>query len=198
MEEEQRSEFMGRVVKETERLTHLITQVLYLERYESGKQKLNLSSFSMVELAEDAFQSIEPLAKIKNIDFKLIHPNSSLLLHADKDLLRQVMINLLGNAVKFTNEDGHIEFILTDNHDEIVVNVKDNGKGIPKVDQPFLFDKFFQARNQTVKKPEGSGLGLAISKKIVIMHGGKIWVESEEGKGSRFMFLIPNFMARNV
>jgi Na+/proline symporter/signal transduction histidine kinase len=198
MEEEQRSEFMGRVVKETERLTHLITQVLYLERYESGKQKLNLSSFSMVELAEDAFQSIEPLAKIKNIDFKLIHPNSSLLLHADKDLLRQVMINLLGNAVKFTNEDGHIEFILTDNHDEIVVTVKDNGKGIPKVDQPFLFDKFFQARNQTVKKPEGSGLGLAISKKIVIMHGGKIWVESEEGKGSRFMFLIPNFMARNV
>jgi signal transduction histidine kinase len=149
-------------------------------------------------LAKDAYQSIEPLAKNKLINFKLIHPNSSLLLHADKDLLRQVIINLLSNAVKFTPENGHIEFILTDTHDEIVVTIQDNGKGIPKDEHPFLFDKFFQARNQTLKKPEGSGLGLAISKKIVAMHGGKIWVESEEGKGSRFMFLIPNFMARNV
>ena len=198
MDEEQRSEFLGRIVKEIERLSHLITQVLYLERYESGRQKLNLSSFSMIELAKEAYDSLEPLAKLKGIDYKLIHPNSTLLLHADKDLLRQVMINLLGNAVKFTPERGHIEFILADNHDEIIVTIQDNGKGIPKDEHPFLFDKFFQARNQTLKKPEGSGLGLAISKKIVTMHGGKIWVESEEGKGARFVFLIPNFMARNV
>ncbi len=198
MAEEQRSEFLGRIVKEIERLSHLITQVLYLERYESGRQKLNLSSFSMVELANDAYQSLQTLASLKQIDFKLICPDSSLLLHADKDLLRQVMINLLGNAVKFTPEKGHIEFILADNHDDIIVTIQDNGKGIPKDEQPFLFDKFFQARHQTLKKPEGSGLGLAISKKIVTMHGGKIWVESDEGKGARFVFLIPNFMARNV
>jgi Na+/proline symporter/signal transduction histidine kinase len=198
MEEEQRSEFLGRIVKEIERLSHLITQVLYLERYESGRQKLNLSSFSMVDLAIDAYDSMEPLAKLKNIEFQLIRPNSTLLLHADIDLLRQVFINLLSNAIKFTPENGHIELIVTDNSDEIVVTVQDSGKGIPKDAQPFLFDKFFQARNQTLKKPQGSGLGLAISKKIVTMHGGKIWVESEEGKGSRFVFLIPNFMARNI
>lgn len=198
MEEAQRSEFLGRIATETERLSHLITQVLNLERYESGRQKLNLSSFSMIELAREAYSSMEPLAGAKNIDFKLIHPNSTLLLHADKDLLRQVMINLLGNAIKFTPEGGHIEFIVVDNHDEIIVTIQDNGKGIPKEVHSFLFDKFFQARNQTLKKPEGSGLGLAISKKIVTMHSGKIWVESEEGKGARFVFLIPNFVARNV
>lgn len=198
MEEEQRSEFLGRIAKETERLSHLITQVLNLERYESGRQKLNLSSFSMIDLAKDAYQSMEQLARNKSIAFRLIHPNSTLLLHADKDLLRQVMINLLGNAIKFTPEGGHIEFIVVDNHDEIVITVQDNGKGIPKEVHSFLFDKFFQARNQTLKKPEGSGLGLAISKKIINMHSGKIWVESEEGKGSRFVFLIPNFVARNV
>lgn len=198
MEEEQRSDFLGRIVKETERLSHLITQVLYLERYESGRQKLNLSSFGMVELAADVFHSLEPLALNKQIDMKLIHPDSTLLLHADKDLLRQVMINLLSNAIKFTPEKGHIEFIVVDNHEEITVTIQDSGKGIPKEAHPFLFDKFFQARNQTLKKPEGSGLGLAIAKKIVGMHSGKIWVESEEGKGARFVFLIPNFMARNV
>lgn len=198
MDEEQRSEFLGRIVKETERLSHLITQVLNLERYESGRQKLNLSSFSMVELAKEVYQSLEPLAEARHIDMKLVYPNSTLLLHADQDLLRQVMINLLGNAIKFTPDKGRIDFVIVDNHDEIIVTIQDNGKGIPKEVQPFLFDKFFQARNQTLKKPEGSGLGLAISKKIVTMHSGKIWVESEEGKGSRFVFLIPNFIARNI
>lgn len=198
MEEEQRSEFLSRVVKEIVRLSHLITQVLNLERYESGRQKLNLSSFSMVELGKDVFESLEPLAIIKHIELKLINPNSSLLVHADKDLLRQVMVNLLANAIKFTPEYGHVEFIIVDNHDDIIVTVQDNGKGIPKEAHPFLFDKFFQARNQTLKKPEGSGLGLAISKKIVTMHNGNIWVESEDGKGSRFSFSIPNFMARNI
>lgn len=198
MDELQRSEFLNRIVKETVRLSHLITQVLNLERYESGRQKLNLSSFSMVELGQDVFESLETLAIAKQIHLNFIHPNSSLLIHADKDLLRQVMINLLANAIKFTPSSGHIEFIIVDNHEEIIITIQDNGKGIAKSEQPFLFDKFFQARNQTLKKPEGSGLGLAISKKIVTMHNGNIWVESEEGKGSRFSFLIPNFMARNI
>ena len=114
------------------------------------------------------------------------------------DLLRQVFINLLSNAIKFTPENGHIELIVTDNSDEIVVTVQDSGKGIPKDAQPFLFDKFFQARNQTLKKPQGSGLGLAISKKIVTMHGGKIWVESEEGKGSRFVFFLTSALGHPI
>lgn len=198
MDPEQRREFLGRIVRETERLSHLITQVLNLERYESGRQKLNLSSFSMVELARDVHQSMEPLAGARRVRLEFVFPNSTLLLHADKDLLRQVMINLLSNALKFTPEGGLVSFIIEDQHDEILVTVQDNGKGIPKEAQPFLFDKFFQARNQTLKKPEGSGLGLAISKKIVLMHGGKIWVESEEGKGARFVFLIPNFIARSI
>ena len=106
--------------------------------------------------------------------------------------MNDVLQNLLSNAIKFTPEQGRIDIIVVDNHDEIIVTVQDSGKGIPAEAQAFLFDKFFQARNQTLKKPEGSGLGLAISKRIVEMHSGKIWVESEEGKGSRFIFTLPS------
>lgn len=198
MSEEERAEFLSRIVTETERLSHLITQVLNLERYESGRQKLHLSSFSMSQLATEVYNSMLTLSIAKQINLKLVCPNSTLLLHADKDLLRQVLVNLASNAIKFAPENGKVEIIVVDHHDEIVVTVQDNGKGIPQEVQPFLFDKFFQARNQTLKKPEGSGLGLAISKRIVEMHSGKIWVESEEGKGARFVFLIPNFIARNL
>jgi signal transduction histidine kinase len=81
---------------------------------------------------------------------------------------------------------------LYSNEDELQIWVEDNGKGIDRGLHELIFDKFFQARNQTLKKPQGSGLGLAISKKIIEMHRGKIWVESEEGKGSRFIFTLPN------
>lgn len=198
MTDDERAEFLSRIVNETERLSHLITQVLNLERYESGRQKLHLSSFSMSQLAKEVYDSMLTLSIAKQINLKLVCPNSTLLLHADKDLLRQVLVNLTSNAIKFTPEQGNVDIIVVDNHDEIVVTVQDSGKGIPQEAQAFLFDKFFQARNQTLKKPEGSGLGLAISKRIVEMHSGKIWVESEEGKGARFVFLIPNFMARNL
>ncbi len=197
MEEEQRSDFLGRIVNEIERLSHLITQVLYLERYESGRQKLNLSSFSAVDLGKEVFHSLSTLAQLKHIHFELKHPNSSLLLHADKDLLQQVLTNLLSNAIKFTPENGHVFCLISEENEDIHFIIQDNGKGIPTDEIPFLFDKFFQARNQTLKKPEGSGLGLAISRQIVEMHGGKIWVESEEGKGARFEFIIPNF-AENI
>lgn len=194
MEEGTRSDFLDRIVREIERLSHLITQVLYLERYESGRQKLKLTSFSAIELASDVKRSLEPIYSRKNIRVKFTYPNSSLLLFADRDLLQQALANLLSNAIKFSEENSEIEFLLYEENDAVHFIVKDTGKGIPKDEIPFLFDKFFQARNQTLKKPEGSGLGLAITKRIVEMHGGSIQVRSQEGKGSRFSIIIPNFV----
>jgi signal transduction histidine kinase len=110
----------------------------------------------------------------------------------DTDRIQQVILNLLSNAVKFCPEKGgEINLSLIKVTDGIEISVKDNGKGIDEEQQEMIFDKFFQAKNQNIKKPKGSGLGLAISKNIVMLHGGKIGVESQVGKGARFWFTLP-------
>jgi signal transduction histidine kinase len=193
MPDEQRQLFLGNVIKETERLSHLITQVLNLERYESGRQKLELNPVLLNTLISDCIHSIQPLASEKNITIEAKIPDSMFLVRCDADLLQQVISNLLSNAVKFVEENtGTIKVWVHSTDDEIQVWVEDNGKGIPAELHELIFDKFFQAKNQTLKKPQGSGLGLAISKKIIEMHNGKIWVESEEDKGARFIFTLPN------
>jgi signal transduction histidine kinase len=196
--DEEREKFLGAVVKETERLSHLITKVLNLEKYESGKQKLNLTSFDMNILVKDLFISYKLVANEKSINLSITQPNSMLLLHADKDLVQQVLVNLISNAIKFTPEQGVIQLVITDLQNEIQVSIMNTGKGIAKELHELIFDKFFQARNQTIKKPEGTGLGLAICKRIIEMHGGKIRVESEIEKGACFTFTIPNFEPGNT
>jgi Na+/proline symporter/signal transduction histidine kinase len=193
LSEEERQNFLSAVVKETERLSHLITKVLNLEKYESGRQKLNLSSFDLNVLIRDLINAYQLIAQEKGIDLKLTKPNSMLLVHADKDLIQQVVVNLLSNALKFTTRGGNINIIISDQQHQIQVSISDTGKGIAKELHELIFDKFFQAKNQTIKKPEGTGLGLAICKRIIEMHNGKIWVESEPDKGARFTFTIPNF-----
>jgi Na+/proline symporter/signal transduction histidine kinase len=193
MEEEQRHEFLSGIIKETERLSHLITQVLNLERYESGRQQLNLTPVLLNTLISDSIRSVTGLALEKKIKIEKQIPDSMFILRCDADLVQQVMNNLLSNAIKFVEENtGLVRVGVFSTEDEIQVWVEDNGKGIPRELHELVFDKFFQARNQTLKKPQGSGLGLAICKKIVEMHQGKIRVESEEGKGSRFIFTLPN------
>jgi signal transduction histidine kinase len=193
MEEEQRQEFLSGIIKETERLSHLITQVLNLERYESGRQQLNLTPVLLNTLISDSIRSVTGLALEKKVKIEKQIPNSMFILRCDADLIQQVMNNLLSNAIKFVEETtGLVRVGVFSTEDEIQVWVEDNGKGIPRELHELVFDKFFQARNQTLKKPQGSGLGLAICKKIIEMHQGKIRVESEEGKGSRFIFTLPN------
>jgi Na+/proline symporter/signal transduction histidine kinase len=194
LDENERTKFLSAVVKESERLSHLITQVLNLEKYESGKQALQLTSFDFVSLVYEVSTSFSLLAKEKGIQFTTHLPNSMLLLRGDKDLLHQVLVNLLANAMKFTPEGGTIQVNMLEENEWLQVTVSDTGKGIPIEWQPFIFDKFFQAMNQTVKKPIGTGLGLAICKRIVEMHGGTISVQSEPDKGSHFVFTIPTFV----
>jgi signal transduction histidine kinase len=192
MPDEEKMQFLSGVIRETERLSHLITQVLNLERYESGRQKLNIASVQMNELLQDTIRSVEHLAREKKVDIIRNWPDSMFLVQCDAALIQQVVYNLLSNAIKFAPEgSGQIRVSMQTNHDELQVWVEDNGKGIPQDLHTLIFDKFFQARNQTLKKPEGTGLGLAICKKIVEMHEGKIWVDSVEGQGSRFIFTLP-------
>jgi signal transduction histidine kinase len=191
MDEEQKQFFLSGVIKETERLSHLITQVLNLEKYESGKQQLHISSVQLNSLIRDAVETIQPLANEKDILTEIKIPDTMFLVQCDEALIRQVLTNLLSNAVKFAAPKGKVSVSVHSNYDELEVWVEDDGKGIDAGLHELIFDKFFQAKNQTLRKPEGSGLGLAICKKIIDMHGGKIWVNSELNKGSKFVFTLP-------
>ena len=191
MDKDQKQIFLSGVIKETERLSHLITQVLNLEKYESGKQLLNISSVQLNNLIKDAVQSIQPLADAKGIITLIKIPDTIFLLQCDADLIMQVLNNLLSNAIKFAPEKGCVTISIHNNQDGIQIWVEDNGKGIEPGLHELIFDKFFQAKNQTLRKPEGSGLGLAICKRIINLHGGNIWVVSEINAGAKFIFTLP-------
>ncbi|MFN3793290.1 MAG: sensor histidine kinase [Chitinophagaceae bacterium] len=181
-------QYLEAVVKETVRLSHLITQVLNLERYESGRARLNIAELSVETMLQDAIAGIEPIAQEKQIQIQTkLAPLA--LIQGDRDLLAQVFTNLLSNAVKFAKT--HIQVMAIQEADWLHIVVTDDGAGIDPEVHELIFDKFFQAKNQTLKKPEGSGLGLAISRRITEMHRGKIWVDSEPGKGASFHVQLP-------
>ncbi len=189
LEEAQKQTFLQAISDETERLGHLITRVLNLERYESGRYKLNLYSFDLHDCISEVLRTAGPLAGEKNIQISIQNFRSQILVHADKDLLTQVIYNLVANAIKFARSEIVIHTFVSDN--EAHVWVQDDGPGVPYDIQQAVFDKFFQVRNASLRKPEGSGLGLAITRKIIEMHQGKIWVESKPGSGATFKFSIP-------
>jgi len=192
MDEPVRQQYLVGIVKETERLTHLITQVLNLERYESGRHKLQLSPVNLAELLEEVFAALRPLAAEKGAELSLVLPNAMFIQQADRDMMYGAVYNLVSNALKFVPEkDGTVRVVLREAFNELQLWVEDNGRGIEPELHELIFDKFFQARNQTLKKPVGSGLGLAICKRVAEMHGGRIWVESGPGKGARFAIALP-------
>ena len=189
LEEVDRQHYLGIVIKETERLSRLISQVLDLERYESGRQKLTLVKVVCSELIQDSLEAMDQLIKDKNITVKLELENPQQIIICDRDKLMQVFLNLLSNALKFIEDHtGSIAIRSSVINDAIYFEVEDNGKGIPLEYQQIIFEKFFQAKNQLMRKPKGSGLGLAICSKILDLHQGHISVESEENKGAKFSF----------
>lgn len=192
MELEEREHFLGTVIKESVRLSRLINQVLDLEKYQSGKQTIQLNQIDIQDVIKESIESIFQQAKEKNILISFIPNRFTPKIAGEHDKLIQVMVNLVSNAIKYcANDTGHIQISVQHDNDFVYTSVQDNGTGIDKAFQRLIFDKFYQAEDQTIKKPKGSGLGLAISKKIIELHQGNIWVESELGKGSTFTFKIP-------
>jgi signal transduction histidine kinase len=192
LEHEERQHFLSTIIKESDRLSRLINQVLDLEKLESGKARVSNETVYLEGIIEDSLETIEQLAKDKGVKIKKIIDKKLPTFQGDKDRIMQVMVNLLSNALKFTEPSKGIITITCYNEDKnLYVNVIDDGAGISKDYQELIFDKFYQAHDQTIKKPKGSGLGLTISKRIIELHNGKIWVESEVGKGSKFSFMIP-------
>jgi PAS domain S-box-containing protein len=178
------------IQRNTTRLDRLIGDVLDISKLEAGVMKFNMAVANLNEIVENAVETMKIQAWDKNLKLTL-NEEKVPQITIDKDRITQVIINLINNAIKFTDTGGAIEVELSGNTDHALVKVKDNGIGIKKEDQGRLFTPFQQVDSSYARKYEGSGLGLAICKRIVTHHGGKIWIESEPGKGSTFQFIIP-------
>jgi Na+/proline symporter/signal transduction histidine kinase len=191
LEPDQRQHFLANIIKETDRLARLINQVLDLEKLEAGQYQMNPNWFSINGIINDSIEKIKPISIEKNISISFKPASNLPEILIDADTIIQVLINLISNAIKFANpHEGHIDIVSTNINGYIQVSIQDNGLGIKDDFKELIFEKFYQAENQIIKKPIGSGLGLAICKKIIEIHEGQIWVESQ-GKGSNFIFKLP-------
>ena len=175
----------------TERLINLINDILDFSKLESSKLSLNFESVEVGKIVPEAVDHIRNLAAIKGIGIDVHMEGSAGVIEADPMRVAQVITNLLGNAIKFSPEKGKIEVWARGTDDEVIVDVRDHGKGISQRDMSRLFQRFAQLDSSTTRKAGGTGLGLVISKGIVEQHGGKIWAESATGKGSTFSFSLP-------
>lgn len=190
---DERANFQHTIGREAERLTRLISLVLDLEKFESGQATLERAPLALADVVADAVAAVGPLAQERGIALRVDVPAALPALPADRDRLMQVLINLLSNAVKACppGGQGRIDVLAWPAADAVLLCVADNGKGIAPAEHRLIFDKFFQARHQGLRKPEGSGLGLAITRKIVELHQGRVWVESAPGHGARFFVELP-------
>ena len=192
LETAQREKFLSIIIKESERLTRLINQVLDLAKIESGNAEWQGGEIEMRGIVEDALSSTSKLFTDKQIAVEIEVPPDLPPVIADRDRLLQVMLNLLSNAAKFCNDDGgRITIRIAREGQSLRVDVADNGVGISTDDQLIIFEKFRQVGDTLTRKPHGTGLGLPICRQIVRHFGGRLWVESAPGQGATFAFTLP-------
>jgi PAS domain S-box-containing protein len=184
--------YLTRIKSNTDRLARLISDLLDLSTIEAGKINLRLMNLPLVALVREAVESLRPVATEKLIHLKIVSADPKAIAWADRDKVIQVLMNLIGNALKFTPPRGKVTVAVTKNAAAwMQISVTDSGPGIPVEEVSNVFGRFYQIDRAGKQKSQGTGLGLAISKALVEMHGGKIWVESEVGKGSTFYFTLP-------
>jgi signal transduction histidine kinase len=181
---------LDRVQRNGRHLLGLINDVLDLSKIEAGQLTLSLSDYSLKSVIQTVFSAVEPLASEKQIALKIDVAPDLPLGRGDERRLTQVLLNLVGNAIKFT-DSGEVSIKGSSANGAFSVAVCDTGPGISTADQAKLFQEFQQANNSITKKKGGTGLGLAISRRIIELHGGRIWVESSPGQGSTFAFTLP-------
>jgi two-component system, sensor histidine kinase and response regulator len=188
---DRQAHYLGRVKYNVERLTRMINDLLDLSRIEAGRVELALAPLSIAEVVSEIVDSLQPIGQAKSISIQRRHQGGPVQISADRDKLHQILTNLIQNAAKFTASGGQIR-VETKSMEGGVVQfcVSDTGCGISPQEQAKIFERFY--RGETIQVDQrGAGLGLAITKSLVEMHGGRIWVESILGQGSRFYFTMP-------
>jgi len=195
IEQAQKREFLQILVIESERITRLINQVLDVEKIGADPQEEAFTPVDLRTITNQAFIGLQQLIREHHIVAKIQLPEHPLRVLGQSDRLTQVIVNLLSNAIKFCPEsNGQLTVTLSQDASQAHLAVSDNGRGIPRDKQQFIFDKFTQVNNQESGKPAGSGLGLYISRKIVENHKGSIRVESKLGQGATFIVSLPKFL----
>lgn len=182
--------FVGHIQDDSRHLLELINDILDLSRIEAGKLDFHPEPFRAANAIDEALAGLRPLARMKQIEmFESIDGNLQML--TDQLRFREILCNLVSNAIKFTPEKGRIYVECREHIEGAYFCVGDNGIGIDPAEHEAIFGKFYQTGTTTRGVREGTGLGLAITKSLVEMQGGRIWVESKLGEGSRFQFVLP-------
>lgn len=189
--EEARQEMVGIIRDETNRLQRLVNDLLDLAKMQSGNLQLTTGPLNIPVLLKRAIHPFKPLARERNVELKLQAGSGLPSIVGDEDRLAQVLINLLDNAMRYTPEGGSIELGAASKGQGIEIRVRDSGSGIPPEEMPYIFERFFKVDKSRRRGTAGTGLGLAIAKSIIQAHGGTIRAESEPGKGTVFLILLP-------
>jgi signal transduction histidine kinase len=190
MDQETKLEFAETIHREAVRLGQMINDFLDLARLESGRTYMAQEPVNMSEVISETLAILQPQAAERQISIPLQVPETLPPLTGDADRLKQVMVNLVSNAVKYNCEGGRVDIEVTVGEDELNVAVRDTGRGIAEEDLPHIFEKFYRVDNPE-QQTKGTGLGLSITKHIVEAHGGTISVQSVRGQGSTFAFTLP-------
>ncbi len=190
-DQEHRARFVEIIRDHAVRLARLTDDLLKLSQIEAGRMELELCDVNLADLVAACVETLRFQAKKKNHEIEMHLPAYLPSVTADASRLREVLINLLENAVQYTPPGGHIEVRAERVEDLVVVTVADNGIGIPQAEQERIFERFYRVDSARSREAGGTGLGLSIARHIVEAHGGKIWLESAVGQGSRFHFSVP-------
>jgi signal transduction histidine kinase len=194
---EKQKEYLQIVRDETNRLNRLVNDLLDLAKMESGEVTLNMISFDINELVRLCVIKLESIITSKNLEIEANFDIDNLMVWGDRDSIERVIINLLHNAVKFSNENGKIIVETVKNKEKVLVSIKDNGIGIDENDKKRIWDRFYKSDKSRGKDKTGTGLGLAIVKNIINEHNQEIWVESQMGSGTSFTFSLDYYKNRS-
>jgi len=188
---EKQLEYFKILKENSARMRELVSDLLIVSRLETAKLPLKKKEVSLEDLAREIIEELEPFAKASNVKLDLKAPKNLPKVFTDSSQVRLVIENLLDNAIRYIKEKGQVEIKLEKRRKNLYFEIKDNGVGIPKEDQKYIFQKFFRSENVMRYQTQGSGLGLYITKSIVKRSGGKIGFKSQEGIGSTFWFTLP-------
>jgi two-component system phosphate regulon sensor histidine kinase PhoR len=185
-----RTKFASNIQREAERLTRLVNEILVVANLR-GRPVLHLSEFAPLDLAQEVIATLEPHAVLNHVDLRLEAPDGLPMVRWDRDRVHQVILNLVDNAIKFTPAEGRVTLRFTVRDSGLEVRVIDTGIGIPEIDRPRIFDRFYRVDKSRSRVTGGVGLGLSIVKDLIVAHKGTIDVASEINVGTEFIIRMP-------
>jgi two-component system phosphate regulon sensor histidine kinase PhoR len=194
---ENRRRFLEIILEHARRLARLTDDLLKLSRMDADRLEMEIRRVGVAEFVESCVETLQRRAAEKDLQISMDLPKGLPEVAADRRRLAEILQNLLDNSVQYTPAGGRIEVSAEKKGDEVVFTVTDTGIGIPKADQPRIFERFYRVDVARSREAGGTGLGLSIAKHLIDAHGGRIWVESEVGYGSRFHFSVPIYVAEH-